>query len=386
MKPLKIVFLVFLLLGCGPKFIYNPVPEKDIKEWVANFRRQKSFSYHYELKTRAVKVNACGDCIYGWAEYVKGTMDYGDTIINFEYIGINDREWTKKDNKWEQSVRGEESNILAQIERVLEFEKFELLNSDAEYFYRFNATLPFLSPDRWRDMVAYIKISKEEYLPVFIWVGLPDSSVYWQVLLGNYNKDIKIESPTTEINSYEIKIDSSIDQSEAIKKIKHRLKLLNLKWQIKKEDEKIILRVPGVYNLDDIKELLAPGRTVFYGVAQNQSNASKISYLQKNPNHSVYLSDWQCNQEMVKDVAIKFDYLLKPFASIKLKKKIGLPEQIAIEVDGNIMLLISLDKVEKMDTIIAYSDMKFLDFWKLCAYIGEPLNNMDIILLPKGSD
>lgn len=386
MEHQKISILLFLLVACGPKFVYNPVPERDIKEWVANFRRQKSFRYNYELKARAVKVNAFGDCIYGWAEYVKGTMDYGDTIINYEYIGINDREWTKKDNKWKQSVRGEESNILAQIERVLEFEKFELLNTDTEYLYRFNATMPFLSPDRWRDMVAYIKISRKDYLPAFIWVGLPDSSVYWQVVLGNYNKDIKIESPTTEINSYEIKIDSSIDQSEAIKKIKRRLKLLNLKWQLKKEDEKIILRVPEIYNLDDIKELLAPGRTVFYGVVQNQSNACKISYLQKNPNHSVYLSEWQCDQELVKDVAIKFDYLLKPFASIKLKKKVGLPEQIAIEVDGNIMLLISLDRVKKMDNIIAYSDMKFLDFCKLCAYIGEPLFNMDIILLSTGSN
>lgn len=388
MKQWKIAFIVFLLFACGPKFIYNPVPEKDIKEWVCNFKRQKSFSYTYELKTKAVKVSASGDCFYGWAEYVKGTMDYGNTIINFEHIGINDREWTKKDNKWEEAVRGEESNILAQIERVLEFEKFEFLNNNnnTEYVYRFNATMPFLSPDRWREMVAWIKISRKNYLPAFIWVGLPDSSVYWQVSLTNYNKDIKIEPPYLEINHYEIKIDSGIDQAEVIKKIRRRLKSLKLKWQVKKEHEKIILRAPRIYNVDDIKELLVPGKTVFYGVTHKQNETVKISHLQKNPNHIIYLSDWQCSQELVRDAVIKFDYLLRPFANIKLKNKIELPNQIAVEVDGNMMLLISLDSKKKMDNIVAYSDMKFLDFWKFCAYINEPLYNMDIILLPKGSD
>ncbi|MEO0184969.1 MAG: hypothetical protein ABIL22_04620 [candidate division WOR-3 bacterium] len=383
---LKIILIVILITACGPKFVYYPVPEKDIKKWVSNFEQQKSFSYRYELKTKTVTVRAYGDCIYGWAEHTKGLMDYGDTIVSFEYIGINDREWTKKDNKWEESVRGEESNFLAQIERVLDFEKFEFLNADSDYLYQFNATMPFLAPERWREMVAWIKISRHQYLPSFIWVGLPDSSIYWQVSLANYNKSIKIEPPYVDIKKYEIKIDSTVTQTEAIEKIKRRLKLLNLMWQLKKEDEKIILQVPGIYNVDDIRELLAPGRTVLYGVAQKQIDAVRISYLKRNPNTSVYLNDWQCNQDLIMDVTIRLDHLSKPFMLIKLKKKIEFPEQVAIEVDSNIVAFFSLDKVKRMDKIIVYSDMPYLDFWKLRACMCQPLFRVDISPVSKGSD
>lgn len=382
----KVLFLVFIVIACRPKIIYNPLPEKDIKEWINNFSRQKSFSYCYEMKTKTVKVIARGDCIYGWAEHIEGKMDYGDTMVPFEYIGINDREWTKKDRKWEESVRGEESNILAQVERVLGFDKFELLNDDVNYLYQFNATMPFLAPQNWRDMVAYIRVSKREYLPLFIWVGLPDSSVYWQISFSNYNKDIKIEPPYIGIKAYEIQFDSSINYTEAIKMIKRRLNLLNLKYQLERNGKKIILSVPEVYSIDDIKEMLIPGRVMFYGVTQKQVNALRTVYLQKNPKQSIYLSGWQCNQEMVKNVKIKFDNLSKPFAEIKLKKKIELPEQIAIEVDSNIVLMMSLDSLKKMDIIVMYSDMRFVDFRKICACIAQPLCNMDITPLSKGSD
>ncbi|MGQ9817992.1 MAG: hypothetical protein ACUVQ3_08620 [bacterium] len=383
---LRVFFLVFIVIACGPKAIYNPAPEKDIKEWINNFGRQKSFSYCYEMRTKTVKVIARGDCIYGWAEHTKGKMDYGDTMIPFEYIGINDREWTKKGSKWEESVRGEESNILAQVERVLGFNKFELLNDDVDYLYQFNATLPFLVPQHWRDMLAYIRVSKKDYLPSYIWVGLPDSSAYWQISFSNYNKDIKIEPPYIGIKAYEIQFDSSINYTKAIKMIKRRLKLLNLKYKLEKKGKRLILSVPGVYSTDDIKEMLVPGITMFYGVTQKQANAVKTVNLQKNPNQSIYLSGWQCNQDMVKDVKIKFDRLLKPLAEIKLKKKIELPEQMAIEVDSNIVLTLSLDRLKKMDSIVLYSDMRFVDFRKFCAYIGQSLFTMDITFLSKGSD
>jgi len=383
---LKIIFAVFFITGCAPKFFYNPEPKKDIKEWIRNFTRQKSFSYTYELKTATLTITAHGDCIYGWAEHIKGIWNYEDTVIPFEYIGINDREWTKKDKKWEESVRGEESDLLSQIQRVLEFEHYELLSDKNDYFYQFNATLPFLAPERWREMVAYIKISRNNYLPAFIWVGLPDSLVCWQVSLANYNYNIKLESPYYEMKNYEIKIDSSINPAQAIKKINRRLKLLNLRWRLKKEDKKIVLQAPGVYSIDDIKELLAPGRTDFFGIAQKNTDAVRVAYLQSNPNQNVYLSDWQCSGDMVKDVVIKFDNLLKPFMLIKLKRKIELPEKIAIEVDSNIVALVPLDKDKKMDKIVIYSNMRYFDFWKLRSYIAQSLFRIDVLPLAEGSD
>ncbi|MEO0190506.1 MAG: hypothetical protein ABIL18_05955 [candidate division WOR-3 bacterium] len=216
---IKILFCYLFIVGCAPKFIYSPEPEKDVKEWVKNLSRQKSFSYKYQLKTAGAKISAQGDCIIGQAEHITGLWDYGDTITGFEYIGINDREWSKKDGKWLESIRGEESNLFAQIQRVLEFERYELLNVGDRFLFRFNAVLPFLAPEKWREMVGYIGISRKLYLPEFIWVGLPDSSVYWQVEITNYNHKRIIKSPHTEFLSYQIIPDGSLEYNFAIKKI-----------------------------------------------------------------------------------------------------------------------------------------------------------------------
>ncbi|MGB9721215.1 MAG: hypothetical protein ACPL28_07050 [bacterium] len=371
--------VISLFFSCAPRYSYVPEPEKDIKEWVKNFGYQRSFSYEYELRTAVSKITARGDCITNWAEHVNGIWDYGDTVMHLEHIGINDKEWTKKDGKWELSIRGEESDVLAQIKRILEFEHFELLNTREDYDYRFNATLPYLAPEKWRAMVAYIKISRRNYLPSLIWVGLPDSSVYWQIRISHYNHNKKIEPPYSETKAYEVKIDSTIDRKQAIKQIKRRLDLLKLKWNLTEVQGKIVLLADGVYRIDDIRDMLSPGITTIYGIAQKTSEAKRIAYDKQNPKNSVYLGEWELRGDMIKDVTIKYDNLLKPFMLIKFKEKTEFPEKIAIEVDSNIVAIISLDKVKKMDKIMIYIDMPYLDLCKLKSFMCEPLFRIDIL-------
>jgi hypothetical protein len=380
--------LISFVISCAPRYSYVPDPKRDVKEWVRDFNYQKSFAYEYELKTSRSKIIAQGECIVNWAEHIKGLWDYGDTMIQFEHIGINDQEWTIRDGKWEKSVRGEESDILAQIKRVLEFDKFEFLDLDADndFNYRLNATLPYLAPERWREMIAYISISKKNYLPSFIWVGLPDSSVYWQVKLKNYNHKIAIKPQYFEMKDYQIIIDSTVDRTKAIKQINRRLNLQNLKWKVWKTKEKIMLQAPDFYSIDDIKELLAPGITTLRGVARDSSEAVLIGFLINDPRKSIYLSDWNINTGMVKDVVIKFDNQFKPFMLIKLKKKIEFPAHIAVQVDSDIVALLPLDKVKKMDNIKIYLDMPYRDLFKIRSFICQPLFRIDILPVTRSSD
>jgi len=386
LKWLMFLICYSLIINCGPEFTYTPEPEKDVKMWMRNLSYQKSFKYEYDLHTAFAKINANGDCIIGRAEHIKGIWDYGDTIVNFEYIGVNDREWAKKEDRWIESARGEESDIYAQIKRLLEFEKFELLDGNDKFLFRFNATLPYLAPDRWREMVGYVEIARKNYLPEMIWVGLPDSSVYWRVRFDDYNHNRNIFPPYIDIKNYEIKLDSSINQKQAIKKIKNRLKLLKLKWQLKKEGDKIILQVPGDYDIYDIDELLAPGITTIYSVARNGNEASRISYLKGNVNQLIYLSDIKYDYNHIKSAGLNFDKLSRPYITMKLKKKLEPTDQIAIEVDSSLIAIIRLDKDQKMDKITIYLDMEYLELLKYTAFISQPLFKIEVIPLSKGSD
>lgn len=385
-KRVLILMGLSLIMSCVTKFFYYPVPEEDVKMWVKNLSYQKSFRYEYDLKTAFARISANGDCIIGRAEHIRGIWDYGDTIVNFEYVGINDRQWSKKEGRWIESTRGEESNIYAQIKRVMEFEKFELLNVNGKFLFRSNATLPFLAPDRWREMVGYIEISGKTYLPEMLWVGLPDSSVYWRLRIDDYNHNRIIVPPFIDIKSYEIKPDTLINSNQAVKKIKNRLKLLKLNWRLNKEGSKIILRVPGDYNIYDIQDLLAPGITAIYHIARNSNEASRISYLKGNVNQPIYLTDVRYDYDIIKSVSLNFDRLSRPYITIKLKKKIEPAEQVAIEVDSILIATARLDKGKKMDKIVLYPDMEYLENMKYRAFINQPLFKIEILPVTKGTD
>ncbi len=382
----KLTLTVLLLLACGSKFVYCPNPREDIKKWVSNFFCQKSFSYEYRLKTLTSNVSASGECIIGWAEHAKGVWDYGDTVESFEYIGVSNYEWAKKGRKWEESIRGEESNFLAQLERIFAFEKFELLSVDTDYYYKFNATLPFLAPDRWREMVAYIRISKSNFLPVFIWIGLPDSSVFWQVRITGYNNVKMIEPPIVSFNNYKLIIDTVFVRGQVLRSIKRRIALLGLKWKVIMQGSSLLLKVPSVYTTNQVKEALAPGIPLLCGVTQDRLRANRIAFLQSDPKQTIYLTDWQIGIELIKDVAIKYDRMNKLYLLIKLKKKMELPEEIALEIDNVIVVHTALDRNTKMDIIKIPLNMRYLDAERIRSYMSQPLMNIEVVPSTKRSD
>uniref|UniRef100_A0A7C4TIX9 Uncharacterized protein n=1 Tax=candidate division WOR-3 bacterium TaxID=2052148 RepID=A0A7C4TIX9_UNCW3 len=381
----KIGLLLICFLSCLHYSKYIPNPERDIANWIKNFSYQKSLAYEYQLKTRFVEIKCAGKCRIGWGEYVKGVWEYPESSYHFEYIGIKDREWMKKGKEWEESARGEESDIFSQIERVMEFDKFEYLNSEGNFYYfRFKPNVPFLDPARRDEMVGFLWISKKTFLPEIIWAGLPDSSVWWRVKISDLNRSVKISPPLSRMIEYEVLFDSTGPEiNQSIKMLKNRLGLLNVPFKLVKMGKKIILKFPSYYQIDDVKEMLGPGRFFAYNVADDKSGAIKSVYFANEPRKPIYVSKQVFGSDDVKSCEIKFDNLKRPFILIHLKRDSEFSKRVAFELNGSVVAITELDNPQKLNKIFLYPDMRYLQINLLKGFISQPLPEVEIKMIAK---
>lgn len=356
---------ILICLSCIKYTKYTPDPEKDIEQWVANFTRQRSFSYRNELKTQSVYTQTQGDCILGRAEHNRGKWFAAGQAIDFEYYGMGDIQYSKSEGKWEVMTRGEESDALTQITRVLEFDKFEYTGFSEGYLYNFKANIPFIAPGRWKEITGRLKVSSRSYLPEEIWTGLPDSSVYWRIELFNYNKNKTIKPPLSQWQSYILSSDFKF-----IDAVKRRMKLSEIDFRVKKHEEDFILIVPKQYNKEDIRELLANRQLIAYQVVDDKINAKKVVYLKDQKSNPIYLGDSLFDQNNIKKAKIKFDGSSTPYIEISLSKKIEPYKRIAIEVDSTVVSTIGLDTKKNIGKLSLYIEMSY---YEMQVFIGGML-------------
>lgn len=362
-----------LCLRCAPTVIYRPDPERDIDEWVQTFSQQQSFKYHYMLKTQAVMAEASGECVVGLGEHIKGVLR-GDTTMGFEYVGLGDKEWSWQDGVWQERVRGEQSDFFAQITRVLEFDKFEYRGFDNGYVYDFKATVPFLSPGGWKEIRGILRISDKTFLPDNVWVGLPDSSVFWRMELSHYNKRQSISAPIKNAAHYML-VGTSSQHTSAINR---RLKLLGIEHRIEEHDGTIILTVPQYYTTADVQTMLGERRLIIYGTTFSQEQAVKIDYVHGDESRPVYLADTFATKYDITDIRISFDTRLRPYMEIRLSEKRASTHGFACEVDGEIVGVTTLDRRGRIDKIRMYTSMSYHDLQVLRAVLLEPLPAMRV--------
>lgn len=379
------VLLLLFLFNCVEYIKYIPDPEKDIGKWLKNFEHQRSFSYHYKLQTKSVYSEAKGDCVVGWGEHIKGVWHYADSKLTFEYVGLGDVEYAKKNRKWEQTSRGEESDILVQIKRLLKFNKFEYMGPLNGYLYQFKANIPFLAPGQWKELTGFLRISARNFLPELVWAGLPDSSVYWEAKIYNYNKVKSIESPVRNWNYYLVSSDSTFDIANLSKTLRRRLDVIDVDYQSKKTADGIVLTLPQEYSIEDIKTMLAPGMVNVYGLTMNKQNATKVAYLKDDINNPLFLTRKLLDQDDIKSAQVRFDALSRPYILISLNKKISVPTEIAFEMDSIVLGTATLDMSKKIDKIKLYIDMGYYELDILKAALVQPLPviNLKLIAMEK---
>ncbi len=368
---------MLMLLSCVAYVEYVPDPEKDVEIWVENLSRQRSFKYRYELRTQAVYTTAHGVSVIERGEHVQGSWFSPDSEVPFEYYGFGDIEYSREQGRWQSMSRGDESDILAQITRLLEFRTFEYLGLDDTYNYTFKANIPFLVPGRWKEMIGAMNISTRNYLPTVIWAGLPDSTVYWRIELFDYNRSKKIDPPVRTWSTYRINLGH-----DYMKTLKKRMELVDIAHRIDRKGQDILLSIQQYFTLDDVQDILRVRPVRVYGVTQDKQNAKRVAYLRGDETKPLYLTEVMCSEHDFKHADIKFDGASRPYLQIKLRDKYTLTSMVAFEVDSIIAGTAVLDTLKKIDTITMHSNMSFYELQLLKAYILQPLPEVE--LKPEG--
>ncbi len=343
--------------------------------WMDNFRRQRSFDYEYETKMRTVDMVAEGFCVVGQGERLEGVWRSSGGEQEFEYIGLGDVEFSRSGRIWERSTRGEQSDIFTQISRIVTADEFEYQGFDAGYWYRFKANVPFLSPERRKEMIGVLKISSDDYLPSYIWAGLPDSSTFWKARLWRYNGGQTVKPPQKGRAEFLLTASGEVLDGKVVSK---RLDMLRIDHRIRKVDDGLLVSVADHYGTDDLDAMLKPGRTVVYGVAQRREDAARIGYVSGDPARPVLLSDAIMAGKEIKGVDLRFDRRSTPYLSLKLRNKRRLPAMIALEVDSVIVLTAPIDTLKMLSRIDVYPDMQYREMEILRSQLLQPLNEINV--------
>lgn len=372
----SIIPCLILALSCVQYARYVPDPEKDITQWIANFRRQRSFSYQYETKLKSVSVEANGYCIIGKGERIAGTWYGPGGAQQFEYVGLGDMEYSRRGSTWERISRGEESDIYTQLTRILTTDTFEYAGADGDYAYRFKANVPFLDPERRKDMIGFIIISADNFLPEYIWAGLPDSTTYLMARLSGYNSTKGIKPPVREMKEYQVITDMRSVDNYA--KLKRRLELLSVEYRLEQIDDGFLLRVDEYLGLEDVVKMLRPGGMSLYEATNDHAKAFRTAYLLGDMYRPVYLTEDFATESDVRRIEVGFDRSSKPYISLRLRKKYTLPQMVALEVDTILTAIVTLDTLVKSDRIDLYPEMKHSEIELLGAYILQPLGDLEV--------
>ncbi|MBN2621514.1 hypothetical protein JXB22_10550 [candidate division WOR-3 bacterium] len=366
--------VIFCLIACIHYSKYTPDPEKDIELWVANFSYQRSFSYRYTMKTATVRAQGQGECVIDRGEHIHGTWEQAGQVLPFEYFGIRDREYSKQDDQWVSALRGEQSDILTQVERLLQFDEFEYQGADRVYTYRFKANIPFLAPGRWKEMIGVMEMSKRTFLPIRIWAGLPDSSVSWTIELFDYNKKKSIDAPRMPWHSFHIQGEhANLDRS-----IKDRLHAAEIEHRLEPYADGFLLHVPEYYTLEDIEVFLADHTITGYRLTREKEQAIMIGYLRNDKNIPIFCAETLFTHMDIKNMSIKIDPAYRPLLFITLKQKKHFPSEIAVAVDGVIQQLGVLDSDEKISTLQVYTTMHYCELQLLQAAVLYTLPELEV--------
>jgi hypothetical protein len=375
--PLFCACIIGILSGCARHIKYVPDPVKDVDLWVRNFEQQRSFSYEYEMKSSFARVHASGDCVVGVGERLVGQWEGGGAVQRFEYIGLGDVEYARKDHEWNSEPRGEESDVFTQVRRLLSFDKFEYKGSEGGYLYAFKANVPFLAPDRRKEMIGFMRMSKKDYLPEFVWAGLPDSSIYWTARIFDYNIYKYVNTPVREYHDYVVSF--PVGASRGIDRmIENRLDLLKVEYRIHPSRTGLLISFPEQYAVEEVIQMLRPGGLCVYVVAEAGQTVRRTAYIKDDLYEPVFLSDLLFTDDLVKDATIGFDQRSTPFILLKLRERLKMPSTIAFEIDSVLIATVTLDTVQTMDRIRLYPDMQYREIEMLRAYIRQPMVAVEV--------
>ncbi len=358
--------MILILTSCTQYVKYTPDPERDVGKWISNFANQRSFSYYYSVKTLAIYTEAHGECLIGIGEHVTGLWQGNDQEIDFEYYGFFDHEYEKQNGRWVEAARGEQTDIFVQIERVLEFDKFEYQPDKDKYTYHFKANAAFLSPVHRKEMVGVIKFSSKDYRPLEIWAGLPDSSIYWTIELARHNRLKSIKPPIMKWQKHDV------GKIEYFKEVKRRLSLLDIPFRIKRGNQKLNIEVPAYVSKDELQKYFSNTEITVSEVVDDRAQAKRVLDIDGKKT-TVFVGNALFGNSDIKDCQVRLDAIGRPFLMLKLKNSMNIARRILVELSEQTPQIVNIDKDGKMSKINMYLDKTFHDMLVIRAQVLQPL-------------
>lgn len=214
------ISLIIIFLSCTSKVIKPTIPKdlppKEIPKFSFNqLKNQKSFEFNLHFKTDTpaqLEAEFDGSVILPNQEERIGTWHRMAEKTSIHIKGNGNSQYEKKAGKWEIHPRGEESNILIQIERIMLFSKFELKSRDSrQTIFSFKPNLIFLDPTLTKPMKGILIINSSSLLPEKIQVSDSLRAAFWEIRLFNYNRKSKISFPFTPKVSIQLTAESRFD-------------------------------------------------------------------------------------------------------------------------------------------------------------------------------
>ncbi len=354
----KLFWLLPLITACHPlRPVTRPDFNKIVYEGIGKLSYQKSFSYECRLRTPQVEAEFNGECLVGQAESVRSIWRYPAETLATEIIALYNTQYEKKDGNWEPHSRGEESNILVQIERVLKRDQFEFLRSEADrYLYNFKPNLPHLDPLMKKQFISILAIDHRTYLPTYIYAISTDSSVSWQVKLDKFNHPFTINQPVPNTKKYLLLTDSLKDEI----RIKTRLSLMQIIHTLNHTARGLVLDVPEVISKSLLLEILAPGQAGVYTIDESLKDAAG----QVVPDKKILSSD------DIKNVSVKFNDYSEPYIQLTLYKKHKIPGPVVLVIDKKIYARKdNIDRSKNLDRLNFPIKMEYLQALIISAQI-----------------
>ena len=359
MKKLWILFL-FVMLSCKKEIIRpQDIPVNEYPYFsMNNLKRQESFRFKMKFGRELMKI---GVSQKGWF-YIRGNLAYikGEIAsVPFEVIAVGDREFLKEKGKWVEHQKGDEAEILYQVERVfgealLDKKKkgFKFLDSSKKYFsYAFDPNLRYLDPTGELEFNAKVYLDYYSLLIKKIEAYSLDSNAYFIFNFTGFNNVHPKNLYAKFSRKYMLKIVKG-EYNEIKNILSQRFKAVCNYFKINKKKSFIELRISPELSPDDIKTLIKNGKIYFLSLALKGPEKSHIS-LRNNISEDFYIIDTLSGRENIKSITVKFDELSRPIMNIKLKHSIKGTPYIGVMIDNE---LYHVERKENATNLISINE------------------------------
>lgn len=250
-------------------FFNDPTVSTEIQHPVEigldRLKNQRSFRFEWRIQRPGVRGEFRG--VYHYPDQIgmKGSWNFSEIKEKGEWVASGDEqfEWDPEKKEWQTLPRGEETDPLLQMFRILTGE-FDWLREDRfkgrkTPVYGFLSSVPFLDPTMEKRLRGEIGLDPKTSLPNRVEIfeeGVSDSKLGWELLLFDYNEPFAIEIPTSR---YQLVLEGNMKGvREVLEARMERGDFRDVEFQVERERMKVGFRTSG--NPEKaVENLIAPG-------------------------------------------------------------------------------------------------------------------------------